>query len=269
MSWFTHDLDPLLDQDACDVHDLERQAHVDDGVVVERRSVLWLSAAAVGAMLAGTGSLRAQDPQKGNRRTEGLDYRQFLEQLYPLSRRLVDSKGEDEQAYLMTVAAAMSRLRDPGAPLRKTMQAFRKEHAEDGERFPLHAVSIKLEPGRGFSHHDHLEYNGVIMGIEGEVRIRNYDFVDDVPALDSGETFRIRETRDATILPGRFSTLGCKRENIHDLVAGKRGARVLDVFTFFTKRATSRFLNVEDEPRDPEARIYDAAWKPRRKREQR
>ena len=34
------------------------------------------------------------------------------------------------------------------------------------------------------------------------------------------------------------------RDNVHDLVAGKDGAQVLDVFTFFSKRAGSRYLQV-------------------------
>ena len=104
------------------------------------------------------------------------------------------------------------------------------------------------------------------MGIEGEARIRNYDFVGKVPAIDSQDTFTIRETRDDLILPGRISTLGRTRENIHDLVAGKDGARVLDVFTFFEKNATSRYLEVADKPRDADRRIYDANWKQRRPR---
>ena len=101
---------------------------------------------------------------------------------------------------------------------------------------------------------------------QGEVRIRNYDFQGKPPAVDSTDTFQIRETRNDLILPGRFSTLGQKRENIHDLAAGKNGARVMDVFTFFSGRATSRYLDLQDKPRDLDARIYDATWKSRRRR---
>jgi hypothetical protein len=243
---------------------------VADGVTIERRRVFWLSAAGVTALLLGR-SPRAQDPKPGSERpTPGkgtkLDYAGFLEHLYPLSRRLVDSKGEDEQAYLMTVAAAMTRIADPKAPLRGAMQAFRKQHAKDGERFPLAAMSMTLKPGKGFSHHDHLDYNGVIMGIGGEARVRNYDFVGAPPAVDSGKTFEVRETRDDLILPGRISTLGRNRDNVHDLVAGKDGAQVLDVFTFFSKRAGSRYLDLGDRPRDAEARIYEASWRQRRRR---
>lgn len=251
---------------------VEPGGEVADGVVIERRSLLWLSSAAVASVLTSSTILSAQAPgrqtpskQQPNQRPGKLTFEAFLELVYPLAKRLVDSKGEDEQAYLMTLAAAMSRLQDPAAPLRKAMQAFRKNHQENGQRFPLMAMSIKLKPGRGFSHHDHLNYNGVIMGIEGEARVRNYDFVGETPAIDSGKTFEVRETRNDLILPGRISTLGRNRENVHDLIAGKQGARVLDVFTFFAKNATSRYLNVEAKPRDPDARIYEAAWKPRRR----
>lgn len=263
MSWFSEEhgsgLPVAVHEGSCE--------EVADGVVVERRSLLWLSAGAVTALLAGVPRLTAQGPVSDlPRKPNALSFEEFLRQLYPMARRLVDSKGEDEEAYVMAVAAALTRLRDPKAPLREAMRAFRKRHAKTGERFPLMAVSMHLEPGKGFSHHDHLDYNGVIFGVDGEARIRNYDFVDEPPALDTTDVFRLRQTRDDLLLPGRISTLGRKRDNVHDLVAGKQGARVLDVFTFFSKRATSRYLDVEAKPRDADLRIYDATWRPRRRR---
>ena len=257
--------------DAVCLQDLSAGDEVADGVVVERRSVLWLTAGAVGTLLTG-GLARAQGPKTPAAATATapvrtkLEFEQFLAELLPAARRLVASGGEDEEAYLMTVAAALTRLRDPQAPLRQAMQSFRKRHADDGQRLPIAAVSMTLKPGRGFSHHDHFDYNGVILGVDGEVRIRNYDFQGEVPPIESRETFLLRQTRDDLILPGRISTLSRKRENVHDLVAGKEGARVLDVFTFFSKNATSRYLDVEPKPRDAEARLYEAAWKPRRRR---
>lgn len=269
MSYFRTEHTPFATEDACAVEDIEQNVEVADGVVVERRSVLWLSAAAVTSMLVGSGSLRSQEPDKqapAPKQSKKPSFADFLNQLLPQARRLIDSKGEDEEAYLMTVAAAMSRLQDPNAPMRNAMRQFKKENRKEGERFPIGAMAMSLKAGKGFTHHDHLNYNGVIMGLEGEVRIRNYDFQGDPPANDSTKTFQIRETRDDLILPGRFSSLGQKRENIHDLAAGKDGARVLDVFTFFAGNATSRYLQVEDKPRDQEARIYDATWKQRTRR---
>ena len=123
---------------------------------------------------------------------------------------------------------------------------------------------IAPSSGKGFSHHDHLDYNGVIMGVGGEARVRNYDFVDTPPAVDSDKSFQLRETRDDLILPGRVSTLGRNRDNVHDLIAGKNGAHVLDVFTFLSDRAGSRSIDVEEEPRDADLRIHDACWRRRR-----
>ncbi|MEC8652041.1 MAG: hypothetical protein VYA51_10575 [Planctomycetota bacterium] len=264
MSYFRtgHDESPFVTAATCD-----HPEEVADGVVIERRRVFWLSAAGVAALLVGR-SPRAQDPVSPSRprRTGTLDYPAFLEELYPLAKRLVDSKGEDEEAYLMTVAAAMTRISDPKSPLREAMKAFRKRQPHQGERFPLAAMTIKLKPGKGFSHHDHLDYNGVIMGVSGEARVRNYDFVGTPPEVDSGKAFLVRETRDDLILPGRISTLGRNRDNVHDLIAGKDGAQVLDVFTFFSKRAGSRYLELDDKPRDAERRVYEASWRQRRRR---
>ena len=274
MSYFRPEHTHHGDDNPCILEDLEQNTEIRDGVYVERRSVLWLSAAAVTSFLTGSSALRSQDPPKQDPKLPApatpndgkLSFADFLNQLLPQARRLVDSKSEDDQAYLLTVAAAMSRIRDPNGPIRDAMRQFSKEQRKEGERFPVGAMTMNIKSGRGLAHHDHLNYNGIIMGIEGEVRIRNYDFQGKPPANDSTKTFQIRETRDDLITPGRFSSLGRTRDNIHDLVAGKDGARVLDVFTFFARNATSRYLELDDKPRDKEARIYDATWKQRRRR---
>ena len=265
MSYFVRDLAASLASDGTSIQDTERDVEIADGVVVERRSVLWLSVGAVASVLAGTSPVRGQDAPAKRSTNGGLTFTELLEEIYPLSQRVVASKGEDEEAYLMMAAAALSRLADPRAPLRDAMREFRQQNKKPGERFPLAAMSMRLKAGRGFPHHDHLNYNGVIMGVEGEVRIRNFDFPREVPPQDSTKTFHIRETRDDLILPGRFSTLGQRRENIHELVAGKDGARVIDVFTFFASGATSRYLDVEPKPLDAEARTYEASWRQRRR----
>ena len=263
MSYFGRTDVLLADPEHCVIEELDAANEAEDGVVVERRSILWLSAAAIGSLFVGTSPLRAQDPQPAPaaQQDDGkLTHAEFLAQLYPEAKRLIDSKGQDEEAYLLTIAAALSRLRDPKAPIRDAMREFSKRHHKEGQRFPIGVMAMQLEPGKGFSHHDHRNYNGVIMGIEGEARIRNYDFQGEVPEISSTKTFLIRETRNDLILPGRFSTLGRARENIHDLVAGKQGARLLDVFTFFEANATSRFLAVAAQPHDAEARTFEATW---------
>lgn len=268
MSFFGHDHLDLLSDD--ELPELE----IADGVILERRSVLWLSAASVAAMLTGSSQLAAQSkqgkhpgkqdtPRRSTPKSTGdgtLNFAQFLAEVYPLAKRLVASGGKGEEVYLLTIAAAMARLANPKAEMGRDMRAFAKQHREAGKRFPISTMSLRLAPGRGFDHHDHRNYNGVIMGLEGEVRIRNFDFLGDEPVPAMGKTFQIRETRDDLILPGRFSSLGRRRENIHELRAGPGGGRVLDVFTFFGRGATSKIMNVDEKPRDAKRRIYDAAW---------
>lgn len=238
---------------------------VADGVTVERRGFLWLSAAALATCFGGLPRLSAQTRQDPSPVADGkLSHAEFLAELLPQARQLVAAGGKDEEAYLLAVAAALLRLREPAAPVREAMQRCKQQHQRDGERFPLGFAAMRLQPGRGFAPHDHLDYNGVILGVEGEVRIRNFDFLGEVPAVDSGKSFRIRETRDDLILPGRVSTLGQRRENVHELVAGDEGALVLDLFTFFSAAAESRYLEVAAKPSEPARRVYEASWRPRR-----
>lgn len=119
---------------------------------------------------------------------------------------------------------------------------------------------MDLKPGGGFKLHDHRDYNGIILGLSGELRIRNFDILGDVAVPPKGSTFQIREIRDDLILPGRFSMLGRRTENVHDLVAGPEGARVLDLFTFYAAGAQSYFRTVDAKARDTERRVYDASW---------
>lgn len=245
---------------ACRVEDQKTDEAVAEGVVVRRRSLFGLGAGAVAGLLAATRAPARStepvvDPEDGP-----FDFQQFLEHVLPMSRRQVGgAAGED--TYMMSVAAALTRLVVPGSKIREQMNAFSKANGVEGKRFPLRVVEMQLKEGKGFAHHDHRDYNGIIFGLEGECRIRNFDILGDVAVPPKGETFQIRETRDDLILPGRFSMLQRRAENVHDLVAGAGGCRVLDVFTFYERGARSYFLDVEDKPRDAERRVYDAGWR--------
>ena len=264
MSWFDDlDLDPIEDlggDDCCE--------EVADGVVIERRRLLWVSAATAGAFLLGGGSRAiAQDKVAAAEPGKTKSLAAFLDEALPMARELVAATKRNENAYLFRVASMLAEVKAPTEDVRKTMRAFREKNKREGEaRFPLAVMELRVKPGGRLPHHDHRNYNGVIVGVEGEIRIRNYDIIgrDDLPP--EGETFQIRETQDTLVRPGQYSMLASNRNNIHDLQGGEKGGRVLDVFTFFDKGARSAYMDVEDKPRDAERRIYDAAWKPRRRR---
>ena len=53
----------------------------------------------------------------------------------------------------------MSRLQDAKAPIRDAMREFSRTHQKEGERFPIGVMAMELQAGKGFSHHDHLNYH--------------------------------------------------------------------------------------------------------------
>lgn len=258
MSWF---------QDDCILSDERPQEGVADGVLLQRRSFFRLSAATIAAGLAascatvaggkGAGTALLDEPPTG----ETLDLAEFMAQMSPRAKQFIASGGALEEAYLMSVGELMARLETPTYDQAMgATQAHVESRRSVGAPLEFVAVMFQLEPGKGFPHHDHRNYNGVILGVEGEVHIKNYDFVNGSVVPPEGATFQIRQTRDERILPGRFSTLGTSRDNIHVVTAGPEGATVLDVFTFMTEDAKSYDMDVEAEPRDAERGIFDATW---------
>jgi len=257
MSWFGND------EVAVDTRVNET---VEEGVRIERRSLLRLSGATLASAFAMTAC--ATSPVKRGARSDksaeplsagALEIGELLSEMHPQAQRIIKSGGEREEAYLMRVSELLARLRIPTqAELRSAMRSFGESREGDG--LQIWIVMMSLEAGKGFSHHDHRDYNGVILGVEGEAQVKNFDILGDNLVPPAGETFQIRQTRDDLILPGRFSSLGCTRENVHSLIAGPEGATVVDAFTFFKPGARSYNMDVESEPRDAERRIYDAAW---------
>ena len=239
-----------------------------EGVTLERRCVLKLSAATIAAALT-LGACRTRRGPGGTMRSGvfelddgALEIEELLTRMYPLAQECVASGGSREEAYLTSVCELVTHLRVPDSDeLMSTMIRFARDHGGSPGSFEFFLVSYDLEPGKGFTHHDHRDYNGVIFGLEGEVRCRNYDILGNTLVPPKGTSFQIRQTRDDVILPGRFSTLGRRRDNVHEVVAGPEGGKVLDVFTYFEPGARSYYMDVESKPRDAVRKIYDASWK--------
>lgn len=189
---------------------------------------------------------------------------EFKVQAERLAEELVRTKGEQEDAYLHQLASMLCRLSATPSFDRVSDRPFQMKGEHRSANFAI--MQIKMKAGAALPFHDHYEYNGVIIGLEGAVRTRSYEMVDGDPRPPADEPFLIRETVDTLLTPGRVSTLSRRRDNIHDLRAGKDGARVLDVFTFFPKRQGSREMIVEPKPIDEAGRVYRARWKPRRRR---
>ena len=100
---------------------------------------------------------------------------------------------------------------------------------------------LLIEPGGVIPHHAHHNCNGVMRIIEGEITSNNFDLLEqDMDGL------WLQPSMSARMRAGRTITLSRYRDNVHEIIAGSGGARVLDVFTFMNEDAGCRYISVQD-----------------------
>ena len=199
--------------------------------------------------------------------TDGrLDWAAFLKQCEPVARELhKDSSTAGQDAYLLWVASNLARARAGDIPRAKvgrfgTLEpAIRFGVSYRGE--PFFIVEWQLEPGAFLPPHCHPNVSVCTLGLEGEARIRNFEIHGEAPEFTSRQSFLVRETHNEIIGPGRINTLSAKRDNIHTFQAGKNGARGIDISTYHGPDVGFSFLELATTPREPERRIFEAAWK--------
>lgn len=245
------------------------------GVRVERSGVFALprrgllkAAGAAAAVLATGGTLRAQDQDSKGKTTphtgfEPVTLDAFIAEAEGLANALVKQGEPNEDAYLLHLASLLCRLdATPGFESKGERPVqFRRTH-----RSPSFAVvQIQMAEGAALPFHDHYEYNGLILGLEGTIHARNFEMVGDELRPPEDNEFLIRETVRSSLTPGRISTLSRRRDNIHDLRAGKGGGRVLDIFTFFPGSKGSKGMEVEKKPVEEGGRVYRARWQRQRR----
>jgi hypothetical protein len=127
---------------------------------------------------------------------------------------------------------------------------------------PFFIVEWRLEPGAILPPHCHPNASVCTVGIAGEARIRNFEIVGQAPEFASRQAFRVRETHNEILSPGRANTLSAVRDNIHTLQAGRQGARGMDISTYHGPNIGFSFLELENKPVDAEQRLFEAVWKP-------
>ncbi len=188
---------------------------VEDGVFLERRSVLKASVGALALLSLGWPQRAlAHDPSADD--DAELAWDAVAKAALPMAERLVRAKKPREEVYLARLAALVHRLRLPSDA--ESLQAKR----------PLVVAQFKLEPGRGFPWHDHRGYNGLLLCVAGEALVRSADILGADPRPPKGTTFEVRETGNTRLTAGRSASLTRTRENLHDVRgAGPAGAREL------------------------------------------
>ena len=122
-------------------------------------------------------------------------------------------------------------------------------------------VQWRMDPNTVYQAHNHPNYNGMTLGLSGECRMRNFDYVGPKTEYSSKAIFLIRETQDTVLRPGRVTSMMTRtRDNIHELHAGPDGITGLDIFTRMGPAEGFALLSVRSKPQDEAKRIYEAAW---------
>jgi hypothetical protein len=271
MTWTREILRADAGMPAPDDHE-QPGAELAPGVLIERRSVFWLSAAAASvALLAGRGSRLSaaeRDEKRPDReRSEArIGWDDFLKKCLDVAKDFSkDASPPGQDAYLQQLAALAVRLHH--APATKLF-AYGKlnpkvEFAPSFRGVPFVIVQWRMHPRAILPAHCHPRTSVCTLGLEGEARLRNFEVEGPAPAFNSGssETFLIRETHSQIIAPGRVSTISTVRDNIHYFEAGTDGARGIDITIPYGGDGSFSFVRfTPDRPKDAARRVFEATW---------
>lgn len=243
---------------------VERETEVSDGIFEVRRTRLWLPLLAATAAFGVRAYARAQDKPCASQ-SGLLDWDEFLRQCLPVAKELhKDSSAPGQDAYLYTIASMATRLCRETIP-RAQLGRFgtHTPPVEFGVGYrgvPFFVVEWRMAPNATLPPHCHPNGSVCTLGTAGEAHIHNYEILDNAPAFDSKQGFRVRETRSEVIAPGRVNTLSAVRDNIHTFKAGKSGARGIDISTYHGKDVGFSFLKIARTATDSMERIYQAEW---------
>jgi hypothetical protein len=272
MTWMLH---PATLPWSHDHHGEEPGTEIAKGVIIERRSILWLPALTAAAFVfgktrhltAGSSDKKPDQPADKNLLVGGqLDWEEFLVQCVPVATELhKDSSAAGQDAYLHRIASYAVRLRSAPAtklfPFGKLNPKVEFNLSYKG--VPFVVVQWRMHPRAILPAHCHPQNSVCTLGLEGEARLRNFEIHGEAPAFDSGSTksFLIRETHSQILTPRRTSTLSASRDNIHYFEAGTAGARGIDITTPYGGNGNFSFVAFDpDRPTDAKQRLFEAIW---------
>jgi predicted metal-dependent enzyme (double-stranded beta helix superfamily) len=118
---------------------------------------------------------------------------------------------------------------------------------------PVEIFEIHMAPGATIPLHDHRDYIGSILGVEGSVDATYYTKMTDP---DPQGWFEVQEISNGSISPGSVGSLGLVEGNFHVLTAGPQGAKLVDVFTFFDPQGYSNWAELDPTPINAAEKIY-------------
>jgi hypothetical protein len=237
----------------------DEEVEVSPGLIVQRRSVL---AGLGGIFLAGVPVTNAIG------QATGVDpYRTFLDSANTMAQQSVaDTSVGGQDRYLRSLAALASDLREVPDPASwnntnqgDTPESYRIGFTPGGDPFTV--LQWRLEPGARCIPHAHTYGNVVSVGLEGMVRVSNFE-VDGEPDFETSDSFHVRQTVDQLLGPGSINLVSLHRNYIHGFVAGPNGARGLDITTRLKPRPehSTPYLDVAMADTASVGESFESAW---------
>ena len=198
------------------------------GLWVSRRELLaWCGAGVATAALVSASKALASDAS--------LDFDDFIVAANEAAEALLeDQSAAGQDRYLRTLGAHAAGLADAPAPA-----AWRDSGQSDGpgtyigfnpggERFVV--LQWRMDPGARILPHAHTYGNVLTVGLEGSVRVRNFEVVGQRD-YRSNAGFTARCTVDQRLEAGDINIVSLERNYVHGFDAGQEGGRGLDITT--------------------------------------
>lgn len=191
------------------------------------RQSFFVTGASLIALLATSCQRRSQSSTKLKKK---ISYSESLALMEKQAKEQVQN-FKDEEAYIAEMKALIA---DINQFPRKEFNPKRKIDMAEYSRLPLVVMIISMQANAFMPLHDHQDYNGVLLGLEGECQCRNFEYQNGVPKRSKEKSFLIRETENIVLKKGEMSHLTLTSNYLHSLKAGPEGALLFDVFTFIT-----------------------------------
>jgi hypothetical protein len=224
----------------------------ENGLKIERRFMLGAPALLAASFILGRPSQAS---------AEDLPFDEATRRMSQLAKPMIADANRNEEEYLFQIASLASTIKQ--YPEAQFGEAFKKVMwAAMSYRGPgIAVIQWRMEPNTSYQAHNHPGYSALTVGIRGDCRMRNFDYVGKPPAFDSKERFLIRETQNTVLREGTVtSMMSTTRDNIHELHAGKDGVLGADIITRVVADQGFAFLDIEAKPRDAAQATYEAVW---------
>ncbi len=158
-----------------------------------------------------------------------------MQEVVPIAKKLLANTSLVGQSkYLLTLASFAVQLENVPVPkLRDSGQGTGPDTfigVNEAPDAPFTVLHWKMEPKTMIRTHAHTYGNVMTLGLEGEIRILNFEMIGDKD-FSSGKKFMVRKTVDQVLTTGKTNLVNLEANYIHGSQASTKGGRGLDITT--------------------------------------